>query len=132
MIFEISKTFTKLRLIYNQCNPNVTFSEVMILHAMRGRSVTVMELKDFLLKDRAYIIRALSILKRKGVIKEEALSKPKKYSITNLGSEALILLKIINDNLMIEKSITVDELVTKIENHNLNESILKHVKVCYD
>lgn len=125
MIFKISKTFTKLRLIYNQCSPHITFSEVMILHAMNEGCATVMELKEILLKDRSYIIRALSTLNKKGAIKEIIGSKPREYTIDELGFKALMLLQNIDNNLMIEKNLTVDQMVARIENHSIDKKYME-------
>lgn len=125
MIFKISKTFTKLRLIYNQCSPNITFSEVMILHAMNEGCGTVMELREALLKDRSYIIRSLSTLKRKGAVRELMGNKPREYTVDDLGTRALKLLESINSSLMIEKDITVDQLAAKIENHDIDKKYME-------
>jgi len=128
LIFKINKAFTKLRLIYNRCSPHITFSEVMILHAMNEGCATVMEIKEILLKDRSYIIRALSTLKKKGAVKEMVGSKPKEYIIDDLGSKALMLLKTIDNNLMSEEDITVDQLMVRVDNHNIE----KKMEVCCD
>ncbi len=125
MIFKISKTFTKLRLIYNQCSPHITFSEVMILHAMNEGGATVMELKEALLKDRSYIIRSLSTLKRKGAVREVMGNKPREYTIDELGTRALKLLECINNSLMANNDITVDQLVAKIENHSIEKKYME-------
>ncbi len=125
MIFKISKTFTKLRLIYNQCSPHITFSEVMILHAMNEGCATVMELKEVLLKDRSYIIRSLSTLKRKGAVREVMGNKPREYTIDELGTRALKLLECINNSLMANNDITVDQLVAKIENHSIEKKYME-------
>ena len=123
MIFKISKTFTKLRLIYNRCSTHITFSEAMILHAMNEGCTTVIELKEILLKDRSYIIRTLSVLKKKGAIREIVGSKPREYLIDELGFKALKLLETIDKSLMLGEDTTVDQMVARIENHSIDKKI---------
>ena len=126
MSFELND----LKWIYNQCSQDATFNEAMILHAIEGGSTTVNELKNISLKNGSYIIKTLSALKERGIVKENPGSKTGEYRLTALGLKSLILLKIIADNLIAEKNINTDELVEKIKKFNLDERNLKYIKVC--
>lgn len=130
MIFELSKTPSDLRGIYNRCSEKVTFNEAMILHAIEGGSTTLRKLKETSLRNRPYIIRTLSALRERGIVKEKPGRKPREYALTPLGLKSLILLRILTENLMAEEDVTADELVEKIRKFSRDERNLKCLKVC--
>ena len=121
-----------LRVIYNQCSQDTSFNEVMLLHAIEGGRSTLRELKDNSLKNRVYIIKTLSSLKERRIIKEGPGSKPREYALTALGLKSLILLRVVTDSLMAKEDITTGELVEKIKGFTLEERNLKCLKVSYE
>ncbi len=132
MIFELNKPLNDLKGIYNRCSKEVTFNEAMILHAIEGGGTTLRGLKKASLGNRSYIIRTLSTLKKRGIVKENSVSKPREYALTASGLKSLILLRVVTDSLMAEEDITTDELVEKIKKFSLDERNLKCLKVCYE
>lgn len=107
---QMTKTLNMLKVIYNESNPRVTFSEMLILECIKNKSLTKTEIRKILLIDGASISRSVDRLVKKGMV--EKTGDTFKYSLTQNGENQVVEIGEVSKTLLSEN---FDELSEEIE-----------------